>query len=152
METGAINTASPATHSHLWPGYLRDVRMGRKSRLFAHSLPSLGSRFPELEVKIPESLRPRPRIFPFCGDYRRRLVRSRLPPEPIIQILPDTIEPKNLDLKRAKLGTHLEPGGLLLRAGSGSPFALKRYLFLIGPFSLLRAGLGPNFFLYRRLA
>jgi hypothetical protein len=39
-------------------------------------------RFAELEVKIAESLRPRPQIFLFCGDYRRRLVRSRLPPEP----------------------------------------------------------------------
>jgi len=55
--------------------------MGRKSWLFAHSLSSLDSRFAELEVEIAESLRPCPRIFPFCGDYRRRLAWSRLPPE-----------------------------------------------------------------------
>ena len=55
--------------------------MGRKCGLFAYSTSSPGSGFAELEVKSPERLRPCPRIFPFCGDYRRRLVRSRLPPE-----------------------------------------------------------------------
>jgi hypothetical protein len=55
--------------------------MGRKSRPFAHLHSSLDARFAELEVEIGESLRPRARIFPFCGDYRRRQVRSRLPPE-----------------------------------------------------------------------
>jgi hypothetical protein len=55
--------------------------MGRKSRLFAHSISSLDSRFAELGVEIGESLRPCPRIFPFWGDYRRRRVRSGLPPE-----------------------------------------------------------------------
>jgi hypothetical protein len=44
--------------------------MGRKSRLFAHSISSPDSRFAELEVEIAESLRSCPRIFPFCGDYR----------------------------------------------------------------------------------
>lgn len=39
------------------------------------------SRFVDLEEEIAESLRPC-RKFPFCGDYRRRLVRSRLPPQP----------------------------------------------------------------------
>ena len=28
--------------------------------------------------------RPRPRIFPFCGDYRRRLVRSPLSPDNVV--------------------------------------------------------------------
>jgi len=55
--------------------------MGRKSRLFPHSISSLNAEFASLEVEITESLRPYPQIFPFCGDYRRRLVRSRLPPE-----------------------------------------------------------------------
>jgi DNA methylase len=55
--------------------------MGRKSGLLAHSLPSLDSRVAGLEVEIAESLPPRPRIFPFDGDYRRRRVRSELPPE-----------------------------------------------------------------------
>src|SRR5258705_13635007 len=54
--------------------------MGRKSRLFAHSLSSLDSRFAEVETEIAESLRPSPQIFPFWGDYGRRRVRSRLPP------------------------------------------------------------------------
>jgi hypothetical protein len=56
--------------------------MGRKSRLFAYSISSPDTRFARQEVEIAESLRPCPRIFPFCGDSRRRLVRSRLPPEP----------------------------------------------------------------------
>jgi hypothetical protein len=55
--------------------------MGRKSRLLTYSLSSLDFRFAELEVEIAESLLPCPRIFPFCGDYRRRLVRSGLPPD-----------------------------------------------------------------------
>jgi hypothetical protein len=55
--------------------------MGRKSRLFVHSLASLGSGFAELEAQIAESLRSFPQIFPFWGDYRRRRVRSGLPPE-----------------------------------------------------------------------
>jgi hypothetical protein len=55
--------------------------MGRKSRLFAYSISSPDSQFADLEVEIAESLRPCPRIFPFCGDYWRRLVRSRLPPD-----------------------------------------------------------------------
>jgi hypothetical protein len=54
--------------------------MGRKSRLFAYSISSPGSRVAVLGVEIAESLQPCPRIFPFCGDYRRRQVRSRLPP------------------------------------------------------------------------
>jgi len=38
-------------------------------------------RFAELEAEIAENLRPFSRIFPFWGDYRRRRVRSGLPPE-----------------------------------------------------------------------
>ena len=74
METGAITTASPATQPGVRPGFPREARMGRKSRLFAHSLPSLDARFPVVDVVIAESLRPCPRLFPFCGDYRQRLV------------------------------------------------------------------------------
>ena len=73
--------AAPASHSGVRPGSPRNARMGRKSRLFAHSISSPDSQFADLEVEIAESLRPCPRIFPFCGDYRRRLVRSRLPPD-----------------------------------------------------------------------
>jgi hypothetical protein len=53
---------------------------GGKTRLFAHRLlptPNLG----EVEGEIDESLRPNPQIFQFCGDYRRRRVRSPLPPD-----------------------------------------------------------------------
>ena len=74
---GSIPPA-PATRSHVWPSFPRDARMGRKSRLFAHSLSSLDPRFAEVEAEIAKSLQPSPRIFPFCGDYRRRLVRSPL--------------------------------------------------------------------------
>lgn len=74
QETGAITTASPANQSGVRPGSPRNARMGRKSRLFAHSIPSPGSQFAELKVEIAESLRPCPRIFPFCRDYWRRLV------------------------------------------------------------------------------
>src|SRR5258708_17679438 len=81
QETGAISTAPPATHSCVRSGCPRNARMGRKSRLFAHTISSPDSGFAGLEVEIAESLRPCPQIFPFCGDYRRRLVRSRLPPE-----------------------------------------------------------------------
>jgi hypothetical protein len=70
-----------ASHSGVWPSFPRDMRMGRKSRLLAHWLRSPDSRFAEEEAEIPESLRPFPRIFPFCGDYRRRRVRSGLPPD-----------------------------------------------------------------------
>jgi hypothetical protein len=69
-----------ASHSRLWPNFPRDPGMGRKSRLFALSLWSPDSRFAEHEAQIAESLRPFRQIFPFWGDYRRRLVRSRLPP------------------------------------------------------------------------
>jgi hypothetical protein len=55
--------------------------MGRKCRLFASLTLSPGSQLVELKVEIAESLRPCPRIFPFCGDYRRRQFSSRLPPE-----------------------------------------------------------------------
>ena len=60
--------------------------MGRKSGLFAHSIPSLDARFAELEVEIAESLRPSPRIFPFWGDRGRRRVRSGLPPDVTLPI------------------------------------------------------------------
>ena len=77
---GSIPPA-PATHSGVRPGSRRDARMGRKSRLFAHSLSSPDSRFAGHEAEIAKSLRPFPRIFPFWGDFRWRRVRSGLPPE-----------------------------------------------------------------------
>ena len=85
METGAISTASPASQSCVRPGSPRSAGKGRKSRLFAHSTLSPDSRFAGLEVEIAESLRPCPQIFPFYEDYRRRLVRSRLPPDPALK-------------------------------------------------------------------
>jgi len=75
--------------------------MGRKSRLFAHSLWSPDSRFTELEAEIAESLRPFPRIFPFWGDYRRRRVRSGLPPDPGTRFQPHL--PTQLHGKRESL-------------------------------------------------
>jgi len=53
---------------------------------FAHSRASLNLRLVKFEGEIAESLRPRPRIFPFCEDYRRRLVRSRLPPRTAVKL------------------------------------------------------------------
>ena len=41
---------------------------------FRYSISSPGSRFADVEVEIAESLWPCARKFPFCGDYRRRLV------------------------------------------------------------------------------
>ena len=87
---GGSNPPAPASQSCVRPGFPRDARMGRKSGLFAHSLSSPDSCFADLEAEVAKSLRPSPQIFPFCGDYRRRLVRSRLPPEggsPISRIL-----------------------------------------------------------------
>ncbi|SIN88628.1 hypothetical protein SAMN05443247_00462 [Bradyrhizobium erythrophlei] len=80
-ECGSSIPGWSASQSGARPGFPRSGRMGRKSPLFAHSISSSDFRFAHLEVEIAESLRPCPRIFPFCGDYRRRLVRSRLPPE-----------------------------------------------------------------------
>jgi hypothetical protein len=80
-ECGGSNPPASARQSSVLPGFPRDAGMRRKSRLFAHWLRSPDSRFAEEETEIPESLRPFPRIFPFCGDYRRRRVRSGLPPE-----------------------------------------------------------------------
>src|SRR4051794_40632310 len=75
------NPPAPARQSGVQSGSPGDAEMGRKSRLFAYSISSPNSEFADLEVKIAESLRPCPRKFPFCGDYRQRPVRSRLPPE-----------------------------------------------------------------------
>ena len=47
---------------------------GPEIRAFRLSDSVSRSRFPDPEVEIAESLRPCPRIFPFCGDYRGRLV------------------------------------------------------------------------------
>jgi hypothetical protein len=73
LETSAICTASPARHSRDRPALRNEAKMGRKSRHFAHSLPSPDSRLAEIEAEIPESLWPYPQIFAFCGDCRRRL-------------------------------------------------------------------------------
>jgi hypothetical protein len=74
-----FESSRPSQASCVQPIRQRKPRVGRKSRHFVHSLLSLGSRFAEPEAEILE--RPCPRIFPFCGDYRRRLVRSPLPSE-----------------------------------------------------------------------
>jgi hypothetical protein len=73
-ECGSSIPGWSASHSGVRPGSPRTATMGRKSRLFTHSTSSPDSRFADLEVEIAESLRPCPRLFPFCGDYRRRLV------------------------------------------------------------------------------
>jgi hypothetical protein len=72
LETGAISTASPATQSFIRTKFATCASQARKSRLFAHSLLSLHSGCTKSVGEIAKSLRPRPRIFPFCGDYRRR--------------------------------------------------------------------------------
>jgi hypothetical protein len=53
-------------------GFPRNARQGRKCRLFAHSISSPDSQPADLGAHIAECLQPCPRIFPFCGDYRRR--------------------------------------------------------------------------------
>src|SRR5882724_5234773 len=50
--------AAPATHSCVLPGFPRDERMDRTSRLFARALSSPDSRFAEPEAEIVESLWP----------------------------------------------------------------------------------------------
>jgi hypothetical protein len=72
METGAISTASPASHSSVRPDF-PSARMGRKARLFGHSVLSPGSQLANRGPSIAESLQPQPRKFPFCRDDRRRL-------------------------------------------------------------------------------
>ena len=61
------------------PGFPRNARMGRKSRLFAHSTFVSDSRFADLEDGNRRKSPASSAKFPFCGDYRRRPVRSRLP-------------------------------------------------------------------------
>ena len=67
--------------------FLRSARLpytrenGPEIPAFAHSISSPDSRFAGLPMEFAESLRSCRRVFPFCGDYRRRLARSRLPPE-----------------------------------------------------------------------
>ncbi len=63
----------PASHSGVRPDFPRDARMGRKSRLFAHSVLSPASQLANPGPAIAESLQPRPRKFPFWRDDRRRL-------------------------------------------------------------------------------
>jgi hypothetical protein len=60
-----------ASHSGIRPGPSKDARMGRKSGLFARSTSSLDSQIDNRRAPIGESLRPHPRIFPFCRDCRR---------------------------------------------------------------------------------
>jgi hypothetical protein len=66
----AENPPAPATHSGLLRDFFQGPRMGRKSWLFAHSHLSPDPRFAELKEEIGKSLRPYPRIFPFCRDNR----------------------------------------------------------------------------------
>src|SRR4051794_39742453 len=55
--------------------------MAGKPGLFVHSVLSPDPRSGKVEGLIAESLRPQLQKLPFCGDYRRRLVRSPLPPD-----------------------------------------------------------------------
>ena len=76
---GSIPPA-PASHSCIRPGFPGDARMGRKSGLFAHLILSLETQIRKSGTEIDESLRPFLQIFPFRGEFRRRQVRSPLPP------------------------------------------------------------------------
>src|SRR6516164_2408237 len=72
-ETGAISTASPATQSRLYADLPRGARKGRQLRLL-HLAASLETPIsPFWRGQIAESLRPFSKIFPFPGDYGRRL-------------------------------------------------------------------------------
>ena len=70
---GTNCTASPARQSGFRLATLRSARKGRKQRSFAFSLRSPNSYFALLAGQIAESLRPFSKIFPFSGDYGRRL-------------------------------------------------------------------------------
>ena len=59
---------------------------GAEIPAFAHSRATLDLRLVKFEGEIAERLRPCPRIFPFCGEYRRRLVRSRLLPRTAVKL------------------------------------------------------------------
>jgi hypothetical protein len=68
------NPPTPARQSGAQGKCPGDAGKGRKSRLFAYSISSPDSQLADHEVEIAESLRPCPRIFPFCSDYRRKRV------------------------------------------------------------------------------
>src|SRR3977135_2865689 len=74
-------TAWSARQSCGWLRFATCASKARKSRVFAHSTLSPGSRSPNLGGEIAKSLRLCPRKFPCCRDFPRRTVRSRLPPE-----------------------------------------------------------------------
>jgi len=69
--------SSPASDPSLQPSPHRPGNPG----FFRHSTWSPECRSPNFARKIAESLQPFPEKIPFCRDYRRRLVRSGLPPE-----------------------------------------------------------------------
>src|SRR6516162_58367 len=70
---GGSNPPAPARQSGFRLATLRSARKGRKQRSFAFSLRSPNSYFALLAGQIAESLRPFSKIFPFSGDYGRRL-------------------------------------------------------------------------------
>jgi hypothetical protein len=112
VETGAICTAAPASQSGIRRLFPRDAGKGRKLGLSAQPIPSRGLQFGNLEAEIGKSLRPNPRIFPFCGDCRRRPGSiTPLPPDrgtlPRSALLPGLNEKGNLSpiLPRDYLGT-----------------------------------------------
>jgi hypothetical protein len=72
-ECASSNPPRSARHSGVRPGRPRNAGLGRKWRLFALSISSPDSQFGNLGAPIAENLQPRPRIFPFCGDFRQRL-------------------------------------------------------------------------------
>jgi hypothetical protein len=73
---GSIPPA-PANPPGFRPASPRNARTGPKRWLFTRSISPPGFQFGNPRALIPESLRPRPPIFQFCGD----LVRLRLPRE-----------------------------------------------------------------------
>ncbi len=70
-----------ATQSCYSPRFTTCAPEARKSGLFRAFVLVSKLRFLLLGAEVAESLRPIPEKFPFCGDYWRRPVRSRLPPD-----------------------------------------------------------------------
>jgi hypothetical protein len=73
VETGAISTASPAKHFPKQEVTPSNERKARCWRAFVIRHRSLNSQIGELAGRSEKSLRRLPRIFPFSGDFHRRL-------------------------------------------------------------------------------
>jgi hypothetical protein len=72
-ECASSNPPRSARQSSVWSSFPGNARLRRKSALFTRSISSPDSQIGNLRAQIGESLRPCPRIFPFCGEFRRRL-------------------------------------------------------------------------------